>query len=72
MADKLDHGQGSASRLINDPTLVKDLENVVRGVQDSKLATWFIRNRRTAGERAAARPSGALGPEGVPTPKAKE
>jgi phospholipid/cholesterol/gamma-HCH transport system substrate-binding protein len=72
VADKLDHGQGSASRLINDPTLVNDLENVVRGVQDSKLTTWFIRNRRAAGERAAARPTGALGPEGVPTPKPKE
>ena len=72
VADKLDHGQGSASRLINDPTLVKDLEDVVRGVKDSKLATWFIRNRRKAGERAAERQHGALGPEGVPTPRAKE
>ena len=72
VADKLDHGRGSAARLINDPTLVTDLENVVRGVQESKLATWFVRNRREAGERAAARPNAALGPEGVPTPKAKE
>jgi phospholipid/cholesterol/gamma-HCH transport system substrate-binding protein len=72
VADKLDHGQGSAARLINDPTLMKDLEDVVRGVQESKLATWFIRNRRAAGERAAARPKGGLGPEGVPTPKPEE
>jgi phospholipid/cholesterol/gamma-HCH transport system substrate-binding protein len=55
VAEKLDHGQGSASELINDPTLVRDIENVVRGVQDSKLSTWFIRNRREAGERAAKR-----------------
>jgi phospholipid/cholesterol/gamma-HCH transport system substrate-binding protein len=62
VAEKLDHGQGSASELINDPTLVRDLENVVRGVQDSKLATWFIRNRREAGERAAKRTP-------IPTPR---
>jgi phospholipid/cholesterol/gamma-HCH transport system substrate-binding protein len=62
VAEKLDHGQGSASQLINDPTLVRDLENVVRGIQDSKLATWFIRNRREAGERVAKRTP-------VPTPR---
>ncbi len=55
VAEKLDHGQGSASRLINDPSLVRDLENVIRGVQDSKLATWFIRNKEKAGERVAKR-----------------
>ena len=72
VADKLDHGPGSASILLNDPTLVTDLENVVRGVQKSKLTTWFIRNRRAAGERAAAGPGGGLGPEGVPTPPGRE
>jgi phospholipid/cholesterol/gamma-HCH transport system substrate-binding protein len=55
VAEKLDHGQGSAAQLINDPTLMRSLESVVRGVQDSKLATWFIRNRQKAGERAAQR-----------------
>jgi len=70
VADKLDHGQGSAAQLINDPTLVRDLENVVRGVQDSKLATWYLRNRRERGERvatptpgAAARPTPSPAPE---------
>ncbi len=64
VAEKLDHGQGSAALLINDPTLVKDLENVVRGVEKSRLATWYVRNRRAAGERAAPPPT--------PTPVGKE
>ncbi len=55
VAEKLDHGQGSASQLINDPGLMRALENVVRGVQDSKMATWLVRNREKAGERAAKR-----------------
>jgi phospholipid/cholesterol/gamma-HCH transport system substrate-binding protein len=72
VADKLDHGQGSASVLINDPSLVRDLEHVVRGVQDSKLATWFLRKSRAAGERVDARATPGLGPQGVPTPPNKE
>lgn len=55
VADKLDRGQGSAGKLINDPTLVEDLENVVRGVKQSRLLTWFLRNRRAAGEEAVAK-----------------
>jgi phospholipid/cholesterol/gamma-HCH transport system substrate-binding protein len=64
VAEKLDHGQGGAARLINDPTLVKDLENLVRGVENSRLAKWYVRNRRDAGERAAPTPT--------PRPTAKE
>ncbi len=71
VADKLDHGQGSASRLINDPTLVRDLENVVRGVQDSKLATWYIQNRRARGE-AVPTPTAEPAASPTPTPAAKE
>lgn len=56
VADKLDQGKGSAGRLVNDPKLYDDLESVVRGVQQSQLLRWFIRNRREAGEKAAATP----------------
>ena len=57
VAEKLDHGQGGAARLINDPTLVNDLENLVRGVESSHLAKWYVRNRRDAGERLAPTPT---------------
>lgn len=57
VATKLDQGTGSAGRLVNDPQLYEDLERVVRGVQRSRLLSWFIRNRREAGERAAATPT---------------
>ena len=70
VADKLDHGQGSAARLINDPTLVRDLESVVRGVQESKLATWYVRNRREKGERMATpAPVSVARPTPSPAPK---
>ncbi len=57
VADKLDQGQGSAGRLVNDPTLYDALQNVVRGVQQSRILRWFIRNRREAGERVQAIPT---------------
>jgi phospholipid/cholesterol/gamma-HCH transport system substrate-binding protein len=54
VSEKLDHGQGSAAQVINDPQLYRDLENVVRGVKESKTISWLVRSRREAGERAAA------------------
>lgn len=62
VSEKLDHGPGSAGQLINDPQLVRDLENVVRGVEDSKTLSWLVRNRRAAGERVEARPTPAPTP----------
>lgn len=49
---KLDQGSGSAGQFINNPQLYQDLEHVVRGIQESSLLRWFLRNRREAGERA--------------------
>lgn len=51
---KLDHGDGTAGAFLNDPQLYQDLENVVRGVNDSKVVSWFIRNRREKGEEIVA------------------
>lgn len=53
VADKLDRGDGSAARFVNDPQLWDDIESVVRGVKRSRLVSWYVRNRREAGERAA-------------------
>jgi phospholipid/cholesterol/gamma-HCH transport system substrate-binding protein len=66
VAEKLDHGTGTAGILINDPGLARDLENVVRGIERSKLKTWYIRSARKAGE--AANP---LTPTPTPTTAAK-
>lgn len=57
IAQKLDQGQGSAGKFLNDPQLYQDLENVVRGVEKSRLLRWFVRNRRQAGEKAEATPT---------------
>jgi phospholipid/cholesterol/gamma-HCH transport system substrate-binding protein len=51
-AEKLDSGEGAAGAFINDEQLYRDLEDVVRGVKDSKVVSWFIRSKREKGEEA--------------------
>jgi phospholipid/cholesterol/gamma-HCH transport system substrate-binding protein len=51
IARKVDEGEGAVGAFINDPQLYQDLENVVRGVKNSKLTSWYVRNRRKSGER---------------------
>lgn len=46
---KLDQGDGSLSKLINDPSLYDAANDVVVGVNDSKLLRWLIRNRQKRG-----------------------
>ncbi len=54
ISEKLDDGTGTAGAFINDPQMYMDLENVVRGVKESSIVSWFIRNRRERGEEVAA------------------
>jgi len=49
---KLDEGDGTLGAFLNDPQLYKDLEAVVRGVKNSKVTSWFIRDRRKSGENS--------------------
>ena len=49
VAEKLDHGDGSAARLLNDPTIAQSIEDIVIGVDESKMLRWLVRNRQKAG-----------------------
>jgi len=62
--EKLDEGEGTAGAFLNDPLLYQDLENVVRGVENSAVTSWFIRNRRKSGEQSQAEEAQAAGAEG--------
>lgn len=65
LTEKLDEGDGTAGAFINDPQLYMDLENVVRGVENSAVTSWFIRNRRKSGERSEEE-QGPMNPPGTP------
>jgi phospholipid/cholesterol/gamma-HCH transport system substrate-binding protein len=46
---KLDGGQGTAGKLINDPSVFDAANRLVVGIDESKLLRWLIRNRQRAG-----------------------
>ncbi|MBI3447986.1 MAG: MCE family protein [Acidobacteria bacterium] len=51
ITEKLNHGDGTAGAFINDPTLYRDLQDVLHGVQKSKMMSWFVRHYREKGEK---------------------
>jgi phospholipid/cholesterol/gamma-HCH transport system substrate-binding protein len=55
VAAKIDGGDGTLGAFINDPQMYEDLEHVVRGVKNSKVTSWYVRNRRNKGEQLEER-----------------
>ena len=46
---KLDKGNGSAAKLINDPQIYDAVNDVIVGVNQSRILRWLIRNRQKKG-----------------------
>ncbi|MEO8504626.1 MAG: MlaD family protein [Acidobacteriota bacterium] len=51
IATRIDSGDGTVGKLINDPQIYDAVNDIVVGVNDSKLLRWLIRNRQKAGIR---------------------
>ncbi|HPR64648.1 MAG TPA: MlaD family protein [Thermoanaerobaculia bacterium] len=52
IAEKVDKGDGSASLLINDPSIYEGIHHVLYGINQSKFISWYIRKKREKGEKA--------------------
>jgi phospholipid/cholesterol/gamma-HCH transport system substrate-binding protein len=46
---KISEGEGSAAKLINDPQIYEAINDVIIGVNESRLLRWLIRNRQKKG-----------------------
>jgi hypothetical protein len=46
---KISAGEGSAAKLINDPQIYDAVNDVIIGVNESRLLRWLIRNRQKKG-----------------------
>ncbi|HSG40204.1 MAG TPA: MlaD family protein [Thermoanaerobaculia bacterium] len=46
---KVSEGQGSAAKLINDPQIYDAVNDVIIGVNESRMLRWLIRNRQKKG-----------------------
>jgi phospholipid/cholesterol/gamma-HCH transport system substrate-binding protein len=51
IARKLDEGQGTVGKLINDPAIFDAANHLVVGIDESALLRWLIRNRQRSGIR---------------------
>lgn len=49
VAEKVNKGDGSAARLINDPAFAEAVEDILVGINESKLLRWLIRSRQSKG-----------------------
>src|SRR6185436_18264164 len=46
---KINTGQGTAGKLISDPALFESVNDILIGINESKLLRWLIRNRQQSG-----------------------
>ena len=46
---KLNTGEGTAGKLVNDPSVYESINDILIGINESKLLRWLIRNRQQSG-----------------------
>lgn len=46
---KIEQGEGTAGKLINDPSIYEAIQDVIVGVEESRMLRWLIRNRQKKG-----------------------
>lgn len=70
---KLDEGQGTAGKLINDPSVFDGANRLVVGVNESALLRWLIKDRQKSGIKKeyddAVRAQGAAAASPTPAPQ---
>ena len=49
--EKLNRGEGTAAKLLNDPAVYDAISDILVGINESRMLRWLIRNRQKAGIR---------------------
>jgi phospholipid/cholesterol/gamma-HCH transport system substrate-binding protein len=77
-AAKLNSGQGTVGRLVNDPSVYESINDILIGINESKLLRWLIRNRQEKGietrvqtEQKAPPPATTVAKDGNAAPPPK-
>jgi len=69
VAAKLSQGEGTAAKLINDPQIYDAINDIIVGVNESRILRWLIRNRQKKGlERRYKDTKKSLENQGVTPP----
>jgi len=46
---KINTGEGTAGKIVNDPTVYESINDILIGINESKMLRWLIRNRQEKG-----------------------
>ena len=70
---KVNRGEGTAGKLISDPSVYESVNDILIGINESKLLRWLIRNRQQNGiqkryDTESAKPPAAAPPPAVAPP----
>jgi phospholipid/cholesterol/gamma-HCH transport system substrate-binding protein len=76
---KINRGEGTAGKLISDPAVYESVNDILIGINESKLLRWLIRNRQQSGiqkryDTESTKPSAApppAPPSVKPVPKSE-
>lgn len=63
LVTKLDEGEGTAGQLINDPSVYEAVQDIIVGIDESRLLRWLIRNRQKKGIERRYEEEGGPAPE---------
>jgi phospholipid/cholesterol/gamma-HCH transport system substrate-binding protein len=71
---KVNRGEGTAGKLISDPSVYESVNDILIGINESKLLRWLIRNRQQSGiqkryDTESTKPAAAPPPVVQPVPK---
>ena len=78
---KLNTGQGTAGKILNDPSVYESINDILIGINESKMLRWLIRDRQQAGinQRVEAQqaapptpPSSTVAKDGAAVPPPKQ
>ena len=75
---KVNRGEGTAGKMISDPSVYESVNDILIGINESKLLRWLVRNRQQSGiqkryDTESAKPPAAAVPPAVvkPVPKSE-
>jgi hypothetical protein len=68
---KLNAGEGTAGKLISDPSVYESINDILIGINESKMLRWLIRNRQQRGIDKRVRTEQMQEPPPPPPPKVK-
>lgn len=49
LSDRLEQGDGTLGQLINDPQVYEAMNDIIVGIDESKMLRWLVRNRQKSG-----------------------